>query len=62
MGWNAGRVIGMTVLGRTIGAVAVLAAGLLAASGATAEPLKVMTFNVRYASDEGRSAGRCGGR
>jgi len=53
VGWNAGRVIGMTVLGRTIGAVAVLAAGLLAAPGAMAEPLKVVTFNVRYASDEG---------
>jgi endonuclease/exonuclease/phosphatase family metal-dependent hydrolase len=30
-----------------------LAAGLLTATGAMAEPLKVMTFNVRYASDEG---------
>ncbi len=30
-----------------------LATGLLVATGALAEPLKVMTFNVRYASDEG---------
>ncbi|NNG50497.1 endonuclease/exonuclease/phosphatase family protein [Sphingomonas sanguinis] len=38
---------------RTIRGLAVLATGLLVATGALAEPLKVMTFNVRYASDEG---------
>ena len=43
----------MTAMRRTIRGLAVLAAGLLVATGALAEPLKVMTFNVRYASDEG---------
>ncbi|WP_322965132.1 endonuclease/exonuclease/phosphatase family protein [Sphingomonas fuzhouensis] len=38
---------------RSIRTLVVLAAGLLAATGAVAEPLKVMTFNVRYASDDG---------
>ncbi|MGO1303752.1 MAG: endonuclease/exonuclease/phosphatase family protein [Sphingomonas parapaucimobilis] len=49
--------IEMTVVRRTIRGVALAAAGLLAAAGAMAQPLtkpiKVMTFNVRYASDEG---------
>ncbi len=43
----------MTAMRRTIRSLAVLATGLLVATGALAEPLKVMTFNVRYASDEG---------
>ncbi|WP_394662661.1 endonuclease/exonuclease/phosphatase family protein [uncultured Sphingomonas sp.] len=43
----------MTAMRRTIRGLAVLATGLLVATGALAEPLKVMTFNVRYASDEG---------
>lgn len=43
----------MTAMRRTIQGLAVLATGLLVATGALAEPLKVMTFNVRYASDEG---------
>ncbi|MDZ7281112.1 endonuclease/exonuclease/phosphatase family protein [Sphingomonas sanguinis] len=47
----------MTVVRRTIRGVALAAAGLLAATGAIAEPIpeliRVMTFNVRYASDEG---------
>ncbi|WP_294248899.1 endonuclease/exonuclease/phosphatase family protein [uncultured Sphingomonas sp.] len=49
--------IGMTVVRRTILGVALAAAGWLAAAGAMAQPvakpIKVMTFNVRYASDEG---------
>ncbi|WP_294305048.1 endonuclease/exonuclease/phosphatase family protein [uncultured Sphingomonas sp.] len=49
--------IGMTVVRRTIRGVALAAAGWLAAAGAMAQPvakpIKVMTFNVRYASDEG---------
>ena len=52
---------GMAVLGRTVRSVALLTAGLLIATGAMARspakpiarPIKVMTFNVRYASDEG---------
>lgn len=51
----------MTVVRRTILGVALAAVGLLAATGAMAElipepipePIRVMTFNVRYASDEG---------
>lgn len=51
----------MTVVRRTIWGVALAAAGLLAATGVMAEPIpepipepiRVMTFNVRYASDEG---------
>ncbi|MBB4609642.1 endonuclease/exonuclease/phosphatase family protein [Sphingomonas yabuuchiae] len=51
----------MTVVRRTIWGVAMAAAGLFAATGAMAEPIpepipepiRVMTFNIRYASDEG---------
>ncbi len=43
----------MRAMRRTIRGLAVLATGLLVATSALAEPLKVMTFNVRYASDEG---------
>lgn len=38
---------------RMLGGMAMLAVAALAPVGAMAETLKVMTFNVRYASDEG---------